>query len=223
VAAWKLKTEALVQAPGLVPHTLRIERTASACQALLTDLLATLDGGASAQRVRAIRLDALVAEVLTMVEPSLERQGVRLRQAITACPRRVRADGRAIQGVLLNLITNAWEAMGTGGELAVTVVPDTPRWVAVTVQDTGSGMAPEALARLGCLGYSTKPRGLGIGLWLAHRTLRAHGGALTIHSRRGGGTRCVIRLPALTAPTVAPGRQPKPDPLRREAHDQHGH
>ena len=196
VAAWKLRCEAATQAPGLVPHAVRMERAAQACQILVQDLMATLDGGTPTLQFELVEIDALVVDLLATLSPYFEQRRVRLRRSVHAlgCP--VIADAQAIQRVLLNLIYNAFEAMPEGGELRVSVRPTSSRWVTITVEDTGSGMPSERLARVGRLGYSTKSNGLGIGLWLAFRTLHAHRGRLSIESHPGRGTRCTIRLPA---------------------------
>ena len=195
VAAWKLKTEALSIAPGLVPHALRMERAALNCQALLQDLLRAIDGHDPILHFQRIRIDLLVAELLATLEPYLEQHHVQLRVMLKSGNRLIRADLDALRRVLINLIFNACEAMKTGGKLVVTTNTNGRQWISVTIQDTGSGIAPEALSQLGQFGYSTKPHGLGIGLYFCQQTIRAHRGTLTIWSRRGYGTRCVVRLP----------------------------
>jgi len=195
VAAWKLKTEALLSAPGLVPHALRMERAALNCQTLLQDLLKAIDGHNPILRFQRTRIDLLIAESLATLEPYLEQHHVQLRAMLKSGNRLIRADLDALRRVLINLIFNACEAMKTGGQLAVTTNTDGTQWINITIQDTGSGIAPEALYRLGQFGYSTKPHGLGIGLYFSQQTIRAHRGTLTIWSRRGYGTRCVVRLP----------------------------
>lgn len=195
IAAWKLKTEAAAQAPRLVPHALRMERAALACQILLQDLMATLDGRTPSLQFELVAIDALVVDLLATLSPYLEQHRVHLQRSIVLPARPVIVDAQAIQRVLLNLIYNACEAMAEGGELRVSVRPTSMRWVTITVEDTGSGMPPERLERVGRLGYSTKSNGLGIGLWLAFRTLHAHRGRLTINSRHGFGTCCTVHLP----------------------------
>ncbi len=95
--------------------------------------------------------------------------------------------------VFANLIRNAREAMQGGGDLTIAgrQVGDT---IEVAVRDTGSGIAPENLRRIMEPLYSTKPRGLGLGLALARAILDKHGGSLTATSELGHGSTFTMTL-----------------------------
>ena len=69
--------------------------------------------------------------------------------------------------------------------------------LAITITDRGPGLSDEIHSQLGKTPVTTKPEGLGVGLYLAHATITRLGGSLTISNRKGGGTLLDISLPLL--------------------------
>lgn len=101
----------------------------------------------------------------------------------------VRGDVLLLGQVLQSVLANAVEAMERGGRLELSGdLVRSGQWVAVSVRDQGSGMTPEQLQRVGKPFYTTKPRGMGVGLALARRIMERLGGALEIESVAGEGT-----------------------------------
>src|SRR5688500_3127146 len=102
-------------------------------------------------------------------------------------------DREQLRIVLGNLIRNAREAMAKGGELrlAARLTADN---VEVTVTDTGTGIAPEHLSRITEPLYSTKARGLGLGLAIARAILDKNGGGLRVASELGKGSSFTVSL-----------------------------
>ncbi len=110
--------------------------------------------------------------------------------------------------VVLELITNASEAMAEGGRVRIMTRPLGRRlcadgssvpWVEAIVEDEGPGIAPEEVARIFDPFFTTKDakHGMGIGLWLCRDIVRSHGGVLRIESGSPRGTRVVIELPGV--------------------------
>jgi signal transduction histidine kinase len=97
--------------------------------------------------------------------------------------------------VFANLLRNGREAMPQGGRLSVSGQP-VANSVEVEVADTGVGISPEDLSRITEPLYSTKARGLGLGLAIARAILEKNNGNLRISSEVGRGTRCIVRLAA---------------------------
>jgi signal transduction histidine kinase len=115
------------------------------------------------------------------------------------------ADGRRIEQVFRNLLTNALQAMPTGGTLTITArrAGDS---LQIRFADTGRGFSATALQRFAEFFYSEKEGGMGIGLSVASEVLKAHGGRLTAANRDGGGAVVTVELPARTAlPSRAAG------------------
>ena len=132
-----------------------------------------------------------------------------------AAPLVVQADSIRMQQVLVNLVTNARDAMPEGGDLrfglsrvtlkpgeAVPVAEMSPgEWVCLAVSDTGTGMAEEVRSRIFEPFFTTKPVGEGTGLGLAqvYGIVRQHGGYIGVETEVGKGTTFHIYLPASAA------------------------
>ncbi|MDR2391093.1 MAG: HAMP domain-containing protein [Planctomycetota bacterium] len=110
----------------------------------------------------------------------------------------VRADAGDLQHVFLNLLMNAVDAMPDGGVLTLNAYQSL-RWVVVEIIDTGVGMTLEELSASFDYFHTTKPvgKGTGLGLSIAHHIVANYGGALTLNSEKGKGTKATVELPAL--------------------------
>jgi signal transduction histidine kinase len=105
-----------------------------------------------------------------------------------------RVDRNYFKQVLLNLILNGIQSMPRGGSLTLEAKAAHGN-LEVTVTDTGEGI-PKAIApRIFEPYFTTKPKGFGLGLTIARRIIEAHGGALTLDSTTGRGTRFRIVIP----------------------------
>ena len=105
-------------------------------------------------------------------------------------------DPLQIQQVFRNLISNAVEAMPEGGTLAISALENRREgMVGVRVSDSGSGIAPEVLARLFQPLFTTKARGIGLGLVVCRNLTEANGGKIEVASKPGTGTVFTVWLP----------------------------
>lgn len=107
----------------------------------------------------------------------------------------VLGDRAQLQIALGNLLRNARDAMPNGGVLRLTAVSD-GKQVVISVQDTGSGIAPEHLSQVLEPLYSTKAKGIGLGLPISHDIVQRHQGTLTVCSQVGVGSTFTIRMNA---------------------------
>lgn len=98
--------------------------------------------------------------------------------------------------VFSNLIRNAREAMPSGGRLSIEAVAADDS-IPVSVSDTGDGIAPEHLGRVMEPLFTTKARGIGLGLAIARAIIEKHRGEITVQSTPGDGTTFTVRLPAI--------------------------
>lgn len=108
------------------------------------------------------------------------------------------ADTSQIRMVLNNLLKNSIEAMPGGGTVTVRTRLERGAgysWVVLEVEDTGTGMDRETLAKATDAYFSTKAKGSGLGLAVVHKIVLQHSGRLEIRSDPGSGTRIRIRLP----------------------------
>jgi signal transduction histidine kinase len=107
----------------------------------------------------------------------------------------VMGDRAQLHIVFSNLVRNARDAMPEGGTLRLAASPNRDH-VEIQVQDTGIGISPENLSRIMEPLYSTKAKGIGLGLSIAHEILTRHQGALRVASQPGAGSTFTIRLPS---------------------------
>jgi signal transduction histidine kinase len=98
--------------------------------------------------------------------------------------------------VFENLIANAVDAMPQGGALEIRAVVEGGKAVVAGVRDTGSGIAPEDMARIFEPLFTTKARGIGLGLVVVQNLIQANGGTVKVESEAGKGTLVTVTLPA---------------------------
>jgi signal transduction histidine kinase len=148
-------------------------------------------------------LNAVLEDLLVLTSPEAQRKGIAVTPHLAGGLPRVVADAGQMQELFMNLITNALEAIGTGGG-TVSVATQAMRGdggapaVRVTVADTGPGMPPDVAARAFEPFFTTRASqgGTGLGLAICRRIAGAHGGTIRLESDPGRGTRAVVELPA---------------------------
>jgi signal transduction histidine kinase len=111
------------------------------------------------------------------------------------------ADGNQLRQVLLNLVSNALDAMPEGGQVSLRTRPVIAAQGTVSVQvqiaDTGLGISPEDLRRIFDPFFTTKGpgQGTGLGLVICQRIVKAHKGSIEVRSEKGQGTTFLVTLP----------------------------
>lgn len=126
-----------------------------------------------------------------------------------------RFDPEQLQQVVLNLAVNARDAMTEGGLVAIAAEPS-DSMVRISVRDEGTGIPDELLPHLFEPLFTTKRKGTGLGLAVAHQLVTLSGGTISVRSTVGQGTRFDILLPASAAPEpAAPAESAAPFALRR--------
>jgi PAS domain S-box-containing protein len=145
-------------------------------------------------------LVALLDEVLLLLGKQLESHGVEViwKRPDWLPPLSLVAD--RIRQVFLNLALNAIDALPDGGQLRVEATgteeaEGTPSGVRVSFTDNGLGIGAEGRERLFDPFYTTKPEGLGLGLYISQRIVREHGGKIQADSQPDEGTRVSVWLP----------------------------
>ena len=107
---------------------------------------------------------------------------------------RVYVDHHQIRQVLCNLVTNAYQAMPEGGDLTVSAQAEEEA-VVLSVADTGVGISEENMARLFEPLFTTKAKGLGLGLMVVKNLVEANEGSIEVVSEMGKGSTFTVRLP----------------------------
>lgn len=174
------------------------EREVAAATLIVSDLL---EYSKPRQAVfEAVDVAALVDEVLSVAPPPT---GVELGRRLPPGLPSIRADRPQLRQVLLNLVSNAYDAMPEGGLLVIEADQDGDA-VRFTVSDTGGGIPDDALPHLFEPFFTTKAKGIGLGLSVAHRIVEAHGGSLEAATRPGTGASFTMTLPTSSVPASTP-------------------
>jgi signal transduction histidine kinase len=148
---------------------------------------------------KAVSPSELVDEVLKTLAVEANVTGVKLASSVAIDVPQIEADPGIFRQALLNLAKNAVQAMPHGGTLTIDAAATKDGRVEIRVSDTGVGIAPENLAKIFDLYFTTKPSGTGIGLSLVYRTVQLHNGDIDVESMPGRGTTFVIKMPRASA------------------------
>ncbi len=198
--------------PEEVRHALEQIAAAARRASDLTRQMLAYAGKASLRR-EVIDVRPLLGDVLALVKAAQSKK-VEFAVAEMPAPLWIEIDSAQLSQVVLNLLTNAAEAIGDRvgtvslSAARVTVADDpaapgldpTMRWIRLRVEDDGEGMSDEVKRRLFEPFYSTKRSGRGLGLSAVQGIIRSAGGALVLESTLGRGSRFDVYLPAAKAP-----------------------
>jgi signal transduction histidine kinase len=148
-------------------------------------------------------LARLIDSSLVLLEREMQKYRIQIEVQAEAAPPAL-ACANEIQQVLLNLLTNARQAMPRGGRIIIRIAPDAAAGtVDLTVRDTGSGIPAEILPRIFDRYFSTKQGpdatgkgGTGVGLATCREIIESHQGRIRVESTVGVGTAFTLKLPA---------------------------
>jgi len=178
-----------------VSEDLRIaEEEIGRAQAIIKNLLEfSREPGGELER---LDVNDLVARTLQLLEKYLQSSGVEVSVELGTIPRCV-ANDNAMRQILLNLVTNAVQAMPKGGRLTIRTARAGTDRVRLEVQDTGVGIPKAHLRDIFNPFYTTKApgQGTGLGLFVIHAILQRYGGDVRVASELGVGTTFTIELP----------------------------
>ena len=152
----------------------------------------------------------VVSAAMALVRVNADDKGVSLSSVLPGDPVEVSADKRALKQIALNLLSNAVKFTPRDGAITVTVEAIGP-YLEVIVADTGVGIAPEDVRRLGrpfeqAGEIEQRRQGTGLGLSLVRAFAELHGGRMSIDSTLGEGTAVTVRLPVAVI-ARAPARE----------------
>jgi signal transduction histidine kinase len=161
-------------------------------------------------RPEAIDVAAIARDVLDVLAGRADQAAVTM--TLDGAATSVHGDARRLKEALLNLVANAIEATPSGGTVAlrlrnsITAGALRGQAVVLEIRDTGRGIAPEDLERIGTPFFTTRSKGTGLGVVLAQGVITQHGGTLNYTSTLGSGTIATVTLP------IQPQTSPEPAP-----------
>jgi signal transduction histidine kinase len=138
----------------------------------------------------------VLQKIVNLIREEATSKGITLETLFSDHPAIIPMDVDKLQQAFLNFIKNAMESISGSGSIVISVEPSGKDRISVKISDTGCGMTSEVVERIFNPEYTTKEKGLGLGLPLAHEIVRGHGGEIRVLSRQGSGTIFEIILPS---------------------------
>jgi signal transduction histidine kinase len=142
-----------------------------------------------------VNLAELIERVLALLEGHLALSGVKTQVQVSDSLPRIQADPIRLEHLFVNLLMNALQAMGNGGQITITNQREGD-WLRVEVADTGKGIPPARLSRIFEAFSSTRRDGFGLGLYSCQQIMQEVGGTISVASEPGKGTTFKMLFPA---------------------------
>lgn len=147
------------------------------------------------EKLEVFQLKNILSEVVMLLEPLAVKQGVQLESSFDSSDFSLYTDRNQLKQALVNIIKNAIEATPEGGMVMIHTASNQYH-ASVLIADTGKGMTPEQLSRIGTLFYTTKDKGTGLGTSVSLRIIETMNGRVAYDSKPGVGTKVTLTLPA---------------------------
>jgi PAS domain S-box-containing protein len=216
---------AIGQTAGMVGHDLRNPLQTITCELYLAqnDLDSLPEGEAKKNLQETMRvieeqtvyMDKIISDLQAFVQPvRIEKKPVNLQDLIctvlstvtipaniqiqTQISRQfshINADSELLKRVLINLVTNAVQAMPQGGTVTISAEVNAKNQISVAVKDTGVGISDDIKKQIFTPLFTTKPRGQGFGLAVCKRVMEAHSGTISFKSKLGEGAEFTLTFP----------------------------
>jgi signal transduction histidine kinase len=138
----------------------------------------------------------VLQKIVNLIREEATQKGIAIETRYNNEPAIIPMDVDKLQQAILNFVKNAMESISGAGNIILSVGADGKDRVSIKISDNGCGMTSEEIERIFNPEYTTKEKGLGLGLPLAHEIIRGHGGEIRVVSQQGGGTTFEIILPA---------------------------
>jgi signal transduction histidine kinase len=140
-------------------------------------------------------LTDLLHQIVLLMGEEADSKGIAIHMDRYNTPFHVSMDSDKLKQALLNIIKNGIESISGNGSIHISLSPEDKKWVRIRITDTGTGLNSIEIKHIFDPDYTTKEKGLGLGLPLAHEIIRGHGGVIQVNSRPGEGTTFQITLP----------------------------
>jgi signal transduction histidine kinase len=145
--------------------------------------------------LRNFSITEILQKIVSLIREEASARGITIETKWRQTPAIIPVDINKLQQAFLNLIKNAMESMSTEGKISITVDKEGKNYIVVSISDTGCGMTTEEIERIFNPEYTTKEKGLGLGIPLASEIIRGHGGDIRVISRKDEGTTFEVVLP----------------------------
>ena len=185
--------------PPQVVEDLQVLHRASQRVARIAASLRSFARHTPGERV-SLDLNTVVDESLLLMQKPLAADNIEVHSLLDRTLPPILGDATTLHQVLMNLLTNAREAMPEGGQIRIeTSTAERPDWIRLLVTDTGPGIPAEEISKIFDPFFTTKRTGTGLGLSVTYGIIQEHGGTVDVQSRPGDGTTFILSFPAHSA------------------------
>ena len=190
VATYYLKSKLKLKTSPKIREMLEfIEKDIEYSNKIISDLL---------EYSKEMKLERKEVQVKTVIEEAIllakVPKNVQVEFASATSPK-IKVDPGKMKRVFVNIIKNSLDAMPTGGKLTVEI-GESAQWFTVAFSDEGTGLPEELMKDMWQPLFTTKAKGMGLGLPICKRIVEAHGGEISIQSQLGEGTTITITIPS---------------------------
>jgi len=140
-------------------------------------------------------ITAVLKRMASLMREEADLKGIAIKTIWGNDPLIIPMDVDKLRQAFYNLLKNAMEAISGEGTIAISATPNGAGMVSIKISDTGCGLTSNEIDHIFDPEYTTKEKGLGLGLALAHEIIRGHGGEILVESKVGVGTTFDVLLP----------------------------
>lgn len=137
----------------------------------------------------------VLQKIVSLIREEASARGITIETQWREMQAIIPMDVNKLQQSFLNLIKNAMESIPAEGKITITVDKKGKNYIFVSISDTGCGMTKEETEKIFSPEYTTKEKGVGLGIPLASEIIRGHGGEIRVNSSKGEGTTFEVMLP----------------------------
>ncbi len=156
-------------------------------------------------QMESVELTKILQNSISLLDHVLRKLAINMKTNFPAVVAPIRGNAKQLEIVFVNLIKNAAEAMGSSTTTALArnlwlAGWEEGNWIVVSIRDSGPGIKRTDIGHLFEAYFTTKGSvGTGMGLFLSHQVIKAHGGSIEVQSEEGKGTEFIVRLPKFTS------------------------
>jgi len=145
--------------------------------------------------LREYPVSELLQKIVNLIREEAASKGITVETRYSGTPAIIPMDVDKLEQAIINFVKNAMESISGEGSVTISVDSGGKDRVSMKISDNGCGMSSEEIERIFNPEYTTKEKGLGLGLPLAHEIIRGHGGEIRVFSQQGSGATFEILLP----------------------------
>ncbi|MDD5669676.1 MAG: PAS domain S-box protein [Candidatus Omnitrophica bacterium] len=144
--------------------------------------------------LKEVDVNKTLEEVIILIEHQFNIRGIEIVRGYSKSLPVISMDEKHLQEVFMNMLTNAFDAIGKNGRIDVLTSSDTA-FVYIELRDTGAGIPVNVMEKLFTPFFTTKEKGTGLGLAVSYSIIRSYGGEIKFKSEEGEGTSVTITVP----------------------------